>query len=122
MCGRAPHPPTDRAHTRGGKSIVGLTGRDGQARNARRTNALATGVRVALALSDARAAAQRGGDASSAGGTAAARAAAESVAAAQSSLHKAQAPRLCAGGGIKRQRYRPGTVALREIHKLQKST
>ncbi|OSX80579.1 hypothetical protein BU14_0049s0023 [Porphyra umbilicalis] len=112
----------DPAHTRGGMSIVGLKGMTGQARIALRTNGFATGVRAALALSDARAAAQRGGAASSAGGTAAEHGAAESVAAAQRSLHQAQAPRLYAGGVKKPQRYRPGTVALREIRKFQNST
>jgi len=40
-----------------GKITVGLKGMKGQARNARRTNGFVTGVRAALVLSDARAAA-----------------------------------------------------------------
>jgi len=112
----------DPAHNRGGKSIVGQKGMRGQARIARRTNDFATGARAALALSDARAATQRGGAASSAGGTAADHGAAETVLAAQRSLHQAQAPRLYAGGVKEPQRYGPGTVALREIRKSENST
>jgi len=111
-----------RIHKPLGKITVGRKGIKGQARNARRTNGFVTGVRAALVLSDARAAAQRGGAASSTGGTAAEQGAAESVAAAQRSLHQAQAPRLYAGGVKRPQRYRPGTVALRKNRKSENST
>ena len=112
----------DPAHTRDGKRIVGLKGLKVQARSARRTNGIVTGVRAVLALSDAHAAPQRGGAASSAGGMAAEHGAAESLAAAQSSLRQAQAPRIHADEVMKPQRYRSWTVALRKIRKFQNCT
>jgi len=132
--------------TRAGKSVSGLKGRGGQTRDGPRMNGLAPGIRASLALSAARNAVRLGnaaararsgaaGATGSAGGAAACRRgskafvqadaarAAERQQAVQRSQDDAHAPPANPAAGVKRaHRFRPGTVALREIRKFQRST
>ena len=132
--------------TRAGKSVASMKGFCGQTRDGPRMNGLAPGIRASLALSAARDAVRLGnaaararsaaaGATGSAGGAAAscrgskafvqadAARAAEQQPAVQRSHDATHAPPANSAAGVKREhRYRPGTVALREIRKFQRST
>ena len=129
---RTPSPEPVRAHA--GKSVARLKGMGGQTRDGPRMDGLAPGIRASLALAGARPAVRLGNAAAraktataaaSASGAGGADAAAREVAergALRCSRAAAQAPPSYPGGVKRVHRYRPGTVALREIRKFERST
>jgi len=129
---RSASPEPARPHA--GKTVAGFKGMGDQKRDGPCMNGLAPGVRASLALSAARTAVRLGNAAARAGAADTAACTLDvggankasrdgaAPAAVQRSHAAAEAPPINTGGVKRAHRYRPGTVALREIRKFQKST